>query len=440
MKDKFSKFSLPLLWIFAFLVIILMITFTSHAESSAPLPYIVSNENIDGFPDFLSQCVYANSSNQVFLNAYNDENYFGYDYYEGGYHCFAFYVPQENFSYSFLLSTDYDSFDMTTNACQMTFNNYIFIKGRTEQGPRGWYFYGVTSRNNVSTDTTVSFFANTNKGDGNMLVPNISSQNYVYNDDEYQVVFGFGDPERPIIPTGHATPPGEPIEPEFTTGHATPPVVPSPITINNYTWTISNPPPIDTTDLQSTVESFIDVVNYLIGWLAQNLKGEFQNLLSNLKALFDYVVETIQYYGKLFLDGINQLVSFLYNNFVSLFESSNEYLHYVGHAPEPEPIAHAWESSSMYGVYGTFIDFFDDFHDAFDIEEPDEFILTIHVENISTFYNFGVLSPVIIHLDDHFYPIRSALRTFLWIIVSFGAVFVIEHGLSNFIRGSNNVD
>ena len=109
MKDKFSKFSLPLLWFFAFLVIIFMITLTAHAESSNPLPYIVANENISGYDDFVNGLRY-NGGFSWAVSQIDNDNFFGYDYFEGGYHKFCFYFPSDDFVYSFVLSEDYDDF------------------------------------------------------------------------------------------------------------------------------------------------------------------------------------------------------------------------------------------------------------------------------------------------------------------------------------------
>ena len=73
MKDKIK---LSIFWIFSFLVITFMMTFSSHAQGNS-LPFIAANSNIDGLDDFLNQVGISNSNYQVFKNAYNNGEYFG---------------------------------------------------------------------------------------------------------------------------------------------------------------------------------------------------------------------------------------------------------------------------------------------------------------------------------------------------------------------------
>ena len=435
MKDKFSKFSLPLLWFFATLVIIFMMTFTVNAESGPnSLPYIVANENISGYNDFVNGLRY-NGGYSWAVSQIDNDNFFGYDYYEGGYHKFCFYFPSDDFVYSFVLSDDYDSFDITSDSCQMTIRNYQSISGRIETYNGRYYFYGAANYNKFTTDYTITFFQNSNKGDGTALVPNISSQNYVYNDDEYSVVFGFGNPERPIIPTGHATPPGEFDSPLYNTGHAQPVQVPNTPSINNYSWTTHNNPPIDTTNLDSLVSSLIDIVVYNFNYLFTNLAGLFNNLISNIASLFSYIGQVIEYYGNLIISNLQNLITTFYNNMVSLVESISETITYITEPFNSALINTAFTSTNFYGVKTQFVNTFTTFDNAFDITEPDSFTIIFNVQNITPFYNLGVTSPVIVDLGSNFLPIRAALRTFLWVLVAFGSVFVVEHGLSNWIRG-----
>ena len=291
---------------------------SSNSSSDYPLPYIVTNENTTGWEDIVNCFYYNNNYNWAYQQIQN-ENYFGYDFYENGNHEFAFYFPSEDFEYSIALSNnDYELFDMTINSMEMSFTNFTYIKGYAEYyAPRGvWYFYGQYQNAKQTYTENVRFFVGSNKGNGNLLVPNLASQNYLYEDDEYQVVFGFGNPERPTVPTGHATAPNNNINnPVFTNGHNPPVTVPPSLTINNYTWT--TPPQLDF----SSVIDGIETIGHILNWISDNLKGEFENLIDNIVSLGNFIGDTIVYYGGLILDSFKDLQDFLYKNFVSLFEN-----------------------------------------------------------------------------------------------------------------------
>lgn len=241
------------------------------------------------------------------------------------------------------------------------------------------------------------------------------------------------------IPTGHATEPGEFDSPELATGsnYTLPREVPETPTINNYTWVTYNPPSIDTTNLESLVESFIYVVNYLAGWLKDNLSGEFQNLISNLKDLIGFIVQTIQYYGGLIIDAFKTLTTFLYNNFVSLIEKIAEGVSYLVQPVNGEIIYDNISETSLNTNFELVKDSIEDFQGTFtNLSEPETFLIPIHLENLPASY-FGVQTTQYIDVGV-INPVKSILRGFLWAIITYSLFITIVDSIANYINGGGD--
>ena len=107
------------------------------------------------------------------------------------------------------------------------------------------------------------------------------------------------------------------------TGHYIPnydntgtPTLPPRPTINNYTWTTYNNPPIDTSTLDNLVESLIDVVSYNFTYLFTNLSGLFSNIIDNIKNFIDYIQDTLLYVGRSIQDSIKNAIDLIYDNLV----------------------------------------------------------------------------------------------------------------------------
>ena len=241
------------------------------------------------------------------------------------------------------------------------------------------------------------------------------------------------------IPTGHATEPGEFDSPQLATGsnYTLPREVPESPTINNYTWITYNPPAIDTNNLESLVVSFIYVVNYFSGWLKDNLSGEFQNLISNLKYLIAFIVETIQYYGGLIIDAFKTLTTFLYNNFVSLIEKISEGVSYIIQPVNGEIIYDNISETSLNTNFELVKDSIEDFQGTFtNLSEPETFLIPIHLENLPVAY-FGVQTTQYIDVGV-INPVKSILRGFLWAIITYSLFITIVDSIANYINGGGD--
>ena len=421
---------------------VLLFSCSAKAESPNPLPYIVANENISGYNDMWYIINIYNPWEDLgyFKTRYNNgDDFFGYDYYEGGYHCWAIYFPNENFDYSFTLSEDYEDFDMTSNSCQMTFSNVSYFKGYFS----GIAFYGSLVTWNDATSHNVRFFNGSNKGDGNTLVPNISTSNYLYDDDEYQVVFGFGNPERPIIPTGHAT---QPINnPDNIINGLDGNRIPKPTapTINNYSWTTYTNPTIDTSTIETLLESIFNTLSYNFSYLFTNLGGLFTNLISNIVNEFNFVVDSIYYVSNNIVSAIQDFATDFYNNMVSLFESIAETIQAINNKIEEvadlfinpfdeEEFEEQMENSDFLNAYNELMDNADDIRAILNnAEERDHFSLYISFENPLATTNHRIIQSEISF--DWLVPLRSVYRPFLWVCTLIelfvGGARVLTHAL-----------
>lgn len=409
--------------------------FVTSAESSPDkLPYIVANENISGYDDFVNGLRY-NGGYSWAVNNIDNDNFFGYDYWESGYKKFCFYFPAEDFEYSFVLSDEYNDFDITQDTCQMTIKNYTYISGRIEGYNGRYYFYGASGYNKVTTETTITFFQNSSNGNGYALVPNISSQNYIYDNNQYQVVFGFGNPTPPVIPNGHATPPEELDSPIYTQGHARPESVPTAPQINNYSWTTHTNPTIDTTNLETLTKSLIDIVVYNFNYLFTNLAGLFNNLISNIVALISYIGQVIEYYGNLIISNLQNLITTFYNNMVSLGESISQTLTAI-HDLLTNPLDTALlntqlNNSSFVGAIRTTESQITSFFGIFsDISQPDNIIFEIDLRDL--WFNGGIA-----YLDFSIIsPILPFIRLVLGCILLYSLIVTIVTNINSYIGGN----
>lgn len=429
-NDKFTKYTLPLFWIFSFLVIIFMMTISTHAESSPySLPYIVTNENIDNYSRFNEILI---SSKGLNLNSLPDGS-FGYPSYEGGRRLFTVYIPStSDYSYEVLLSNgDYDTFDYSQNSCQLhLISSYRKLSWHIEYSGNG--FYGSDG---YVSNVYITFFSNSSDGYGSTLQPKYSMTNYVYDDNQYKVVFGFGNPTPPY--TGHATAPEDFEFPVYPTGHAKPDQVPSVPTINNYSWTTHNNPPIDTTNLESLIESLIDIVIYNFSYLFTNLAGLFANLISNIGGFIAYIGQLIEYYGNLIISNIQNAITTFYNNMVSLFDPVLDGIFYLIEPLDQEAAYDTFALTSfntdLTAIQTNFNSFFGQFSN---ISEPSTYKIPIHFENISMFSGVGVQYLDLGWLDS----VKTLLRAFLWCVTTYGLIAGIFDAIPNYINGGGGED
>lgn len=134
-----------------------------------------------------------------------------------------------------------------------------------------------------------------------------------------------GTPE-PDYESGHATEPINDPDNIIDDGTGNPIARPTRPTPNPFTIIPPQFPSIDTSTLETLVESLIDVVKYGFNWIGDTLGGLFSNLLSNLGAWVDYIVQSFNYGFNNVVKAIQNLATDFYNNMVSLFEPFYNFL------------------------------------------------------------------------------------------------------------------
>lgn len=139
----------------------------------------------------------------------------------------------------------------------------------------------------------------------------------IYSTNDNLILTNLSTNPPPMSYTGHATAPNNLPDyfPDVDLSHT-----PTPPTINNYNFTTYTSPTIDTSSLESLVESLIDVVVYNFSYLLTNISGIVSNAINNISDFFDYVIDSIKFGFKSLIENIQNAVETFYNNLVSLFE------------------------------------------------------------------------------------------------------------------------
>lgn len=334
-KPSKNDLKLVLLWIFAFCVIIFIMTQTVNAaepeEPSYPFyittemnPTDITIEDIENGFDMMwgtlpeEYILYCNGNDTMYINGSH-----GWDYYDTYY-----FIIGVNPVFEYPLNLDINS------------SNYYITNG-TEYWLQyvpdisQWVDFQVNS--NIRRQYSYYRIA---QGYGYLLFG--TEEEYISTDN---VVVWAHRHNDPVINTGVAVVPPPFIVPEYLTGDTAPTTVPPSYTINNYTWTTA--PTFDGSSVINGIQSIKDTLE----WLADNIKNSISNLLNNLKGLAEYIGKTIQYYGNAIIQTINNAIQNFYDNMVALIE----------------PIV-----SDLNELKQNFLDFADLFINPFDEEEFEE--------------------------------------------------------------------
>lgn len=209
-------------------------------------------------------------------------------------------------------------------------------------------------------------------------------------------------------------------------------------TINNYTWNTYNSPPIDTTNLESLVESLIDVVNYGFNYLKDNISGSINNLQSNLSSLFHYLGDLVNYGFKSIQNTINSGIQNLVDNFKSLFQPLVDYVNYIIQPFDSNIIYDNISETTFISQISDFTDCIDSFTGVFtEVSEPNTFQVPIHLENLNGVLLFRDLQTSYINFDL-ILPYRDTIRGFIWAFTTFGLFITIIDSIANYINGGGD--
>ena len=441
MKDKILNFLLPISWILILISCCFIFAFTSHAASleNYDLPFNVSQHSgLNSCMD-LETVVTVYESYFVpnvqpyypttdftkalfFLNDAPNPNNEGFVQ--------VIVIPNPTIYTSFANDGQYENFDITSTQIVVTPGGRDFTM-------------------NINLDRSISnMYTGSNQFDGNVNI--FGSHNTItnaygtttihypfllYGLDElkdgsgnYVVLTNYAPV---VIPTGHATAPDTFEDPVYETGHAKPNKVPQ-LTINNYSWT--TPPTPDLTTLENTAKSIFNILE----WLANNLIGEFSNLITNIQNVGNYIGSTIQYYGNLIVSTIQNGITTFYNNMVSLFEPIASAISYISEPVSGTVIYDNISGTTLIQSLNTVDTALTTFQGTFTgLSEPNSFVIPIHLENLPSSW-FGTQSVQYLDLSWINSDMRILIRGFMWAIITYALFITIVDSIANYINGGGD--
>lgn len=422
MKKKINdNLKLALLWIISFgiiAVILFLMCFNSSAASvsNTEIPYIVPNWRN------ANSCIPEQALESAEIRYINDvRNFFGYQ----GELSYLVFVTD-----GIINGNTYQIFFITNPTITETYpDNYDFHNGFIKVNSNNVQLIAVNVRvsdNYVTGDwlnlgnkvTLCGSSATVTIGNGNLTS---RYPFYMYGIDEIKsgndkVIFTNTAPFT--IPTGHATQPINNPDNLIKDSNNNLLHKPTAPTINNYSWTTYNNPPIDTTDIQSVLESIWNSLIYNFTYLFSNLGGLFNNLINNIENFINYVVDSIYYISNNIVSAIQDFATDFYNNMVSLFEPMVQTIQDTAdlflNPFNQEEFDEQMENCQLISQYEELLDNCDVIREVFaTAQEKDSFILYIDFEN-----PFADSEHKIIKGEINFnwlVPLRSVYRPFLWV-------------------------
>ena len=438
--DKKFKIKLCMLWIFAFTVIIFLISFRSEAAS---LPYYVDNENfewegfdINDIQSYINQKFINDSAPQYSVDLINNVTLI-YQGYENNVPYLAIYTKSntQNTNYAFgNWSIGIQNFNTETDTvtCSFTKCYRILLKlnANNTLGWKTWYPNQAQSFTLFGSGYYPLYI--------NGLFYDNSNVGGVITQGENVVLTNIADN---LIDIGVAILPQAPITPEYLQGLTPPSSVPPTYTINNYSWTTQ-----PSFDNSSTINAIESIKDFMI-WLANNIGGEFSNLITNLEGFFGYIGQTIQYYGNIIIQTLNNFIQNFYDNMKSLVEPifnelkdlKEDFVEFADlfiHPFDEEEFETQIDSCALINQYEELMENCDTIQQILiDAEEKDSFILYIDFEN-----PFADSEHKIIASEINFnwlVPLRPTYRPFLWVFTMLECFIGGFRLLGNIIGGKS---
>ena len=331
-KFNFEKFgfyrNIFFIGFFALFLCLLLFatTFNVHASSdqTSDLPYVVSSmehynsgmvSHLDEAISFYYQTF--NISTDTPILVWSNDGYYNNNFYE-----YSFMrEPQLNPNYA------YGSvYDITSNYLYFTSQYQICSIKVMENGQLGGSSWNMGLNANLCGYNPSNQTGNTPSGVWCPRYPfYYNGDPLVYNPLDIEVLVADVYVPTPI-PTGHATQPNNDPNNLINGSNGNPIARPTRPTPTPFTPSVWNPPSLDTSTIETLLESIWECLEYGFNYLKNNLSGWFSNLLSNLDSWFGYLVDSIFYTGNKIVQSIQDLATDLYNNFVSLFEPFFDFL------------------------------------------------------------------------------------------------------------------
>ena len=171
-------------------------------------------------------------------------------------------------------------------------------------------------------------------------------------------------------------------------------------------------------------------------YLADTITQNFGNLGYNLKKWFDNIQQKLT-------DAANSISQNIYNGFKTLMDNIKDFFGpkidgilskfaYIIEPLDSSSILGGLESQDFYSDFSDLKNFESEISDLFDIQEPTEYSLILHLGQIDD--DFISLAGDQ-EIDISFLHNSSLFRSFCWVVVCSGLTFIVASGLPSMLRG-----
>lgn len=313
----------------------------------------------------------------------------------------------------------YDTTDLTLNKITLHFShsvigftdgNSLIDPGNQSYAPQSFTFFGSNAvyvqPTGVITETYTHMpLYGTVELDGKLII---------------------GTPE--VLVNGHATPPdltGDNI------GNDKP-------DIDNYLPNIPNMPSLDNSSLEKIAESIFNILQ----WGFNALKG-------TITGLFEYLGDLLSYSFQKVIDNIKNVIQNLYDNFVSLFEpllnsineildSIRQKLDYISQPFDSELLQEAFENTAINGDIDSISQLNEQAFGTWSTtEEPNEFKIALHTENIPLANNVNFTTTTQYIDLGVINGAKPYIRGIMWCLLTFSLLYTIIDSIPNYIGGND---
>lgn len=416
--DKKFKIKLVLLWVFAFSVMIFIMSSSAKAETINPLPYYV-NANYSEYFHLTSTQIdlitsYTSTSNENLFWLGEPYNYSSTYW---GVYLFGLNTSDTNTislkSSDLSYDVDYGMFDVDTNFVEVSRTGGTYIKKiiRINKTTGEWSFANASTFPSIRDVTLLHLSTRSiNEYGYTVGVP------FLFQDT--QPIYYQGDLNKPIFLNGTPIPP-TPEDENITDDTEKP-------SFSDYTvdWTTGKP----TFDTDHPFDSLFNIMSWSFGKLGDTLTGGFnfivdslnwslQTFLNNVRAKFQLVIDAVNDIGDLiedFIESVNGFLSDIKDKLSDFFDDFVEFADLFIHPFDEEEFEDQIENCELINQYNELMDNADDIKAIFNnAEERDYFVLYIDFEN-----PFADSEHKIIHSEISFTWLkdyRSSYRPFLWL-------------------------
>ena len=226
-------------------------------------------------------------------------------------------------------------------------------------------------------------------------------------------------------------------------------IKPSPPTLTSYTWNTYNAPPVDTSTLESLIQSLIDIVKYNATYITEGITGLISNLLSNIQSLFNYIGGLLEYLGRTIITNIQNGIQNLYDNIQSLFEPllnsitemitgiKEKFDYYFEPLDKEECLDYFEDNSTAYSLYADSSSFISEFTTSLsNVSAPQRLVFSVDFS--SGPWPFSEMGTVTFNFD-WYENLRHTIVPIILTMLYVGAIYNLICQIPNLIHGTSGL-